>query len=255
MAAPAGLLIWLCANVQVGGDSILNWCTGFLDPFARLLGLDGVILMAFLLGFPANEIVIPIIIMAYLSTGSLLEFDSLDEEIEARKGRGCHLFIFSGGNPLAREQETIALCNKHTDCVFAAFTPPRFITGELCADLLRVRNLFPAIQVDEDGADATRATALLRRYKLPFGVACRCTAENAERVATELYYDRVIATGAKFCWFFYLPGLRTGAAGQPGAAGGHSPACAGVPQEQAPSDIGFLGRTQPLGGRPQGGTA
>ena len=100
-----------------------------------------------------------------------MEFDSLDEEIEARKGRGCHLFIFSGGNPLAREQETIALCNKHTDCVFAAFTPPRFITGELCADLLRVRNLFPAIQVDEDGADATRATALLRRYKLPFGVA------------------------------------------------------------------------------------
>lgn len=85
-----------------------------------------------------------------------MEFDSLDEEIEARKGRGCHLFIFSGGNPLAREQETIALCNKHTDCVFAAFTPPRFITGELCADLLRVRNLFPAIQVDEDGADATR---------------------------------------------------------------------------------------------------
>ena len=205
VAAPAGLLIWLCANVQVGGDSILNWCTGFLDPFARLLGLDGVILMAFLLGFPANEIVIPIIIMAYLSTGSLLEFDSLDEEIEARKGRGCHLFIFSGGNPLAREQETIALCNKHTDCVFAAFTPPRFITGELCADLLRVRNLFPAIQVDEDGADATRATALLRRYKLPFGVACRCTAENAERVATELYYDRVIATGAKFCWFFTCP--------------------------------------------------
>ncbi|MCQ4720942.1 hypothetical protein NE659_27205, partial [Flavonifractor plautii] len=100
------------------------------------------------------------------------------------------------------EQETIALCNKHTDCVFAAFTPPRFITGELCADLLRVRNLFTAIQVDEDGADATRATALLRRYKLPFGVACRCTAENAEQVATELYYDRVIATGAKFCWFF-----------------------------------------------------
>ena len=58
LAAPAGLLIWLCANVQVGGDSILNWCTGFLDPLARLLGLDGVILMAFLLGFRANEIVL-----------------------------------------------------------------------------------------------------------------------------------------------------------------------------------------------------
>ena len=78
VAAPAGLVIWLCANVQVGGMSVLAQCTGFLDPFAHLLGMDGVILMAFILGFPANEIVIPIIIMAYLSTGSLLEFDSLD---------------------------------------------------------------------------------------------------------------------------------------------------------------------------------
>ena len=75
VAAPAGLLIWLCANVKVGGGSILDWCTGFLDPFARLLGLDGVILMAFLLGFPANEIVLPIIIMAYLSSGSLLALE------------------------------------------------------------------------------------------------------------------------------------------------------------------------------------
>ena len=66
VAAPAGLVIWLCANVQVGGVSVLAHCTGFLDPFARLLGLDGVILMAFILGFPANEIVIPIIIMSYL---------------------------------------------------------------------------------------------------------------------------------------------------------------------------------------------
>ena len=77
VAAPAGLVIWLCANVQVGGASILDWCTGFLDPFAQLLGLDGVILMAFLLGFPANEIVLPIILMAYLSTGSLLELGDL----------------------------------------------------------------------------------------------------------------------------------------------------------------------------------
>lgn len=77
VAAPAGLVIWLCANVQVGGNSILNWCTGFLDPFARLLGLDGVILMAFVLGFPANEIVVPVMLMAYLSTGSLTEMGDL----------------------------------------------------------------------------------------------------------------------------------------------------------------------------------
>ena len=79
VAAPAGLLIWLMANIRVGNLSLLSNCSNFLDPFARLLGMDGVILMAFLLGFPANEIVLPIIIMAYLSQGSLTEFESLLE--------------------------------------------------------------------------------------------------------------------------------------------------------------------------------
>lgn len=55
VAAPAGLLIWILANVTISDVSILNYCTDFLDPFARLMGLDGVILMAFILGFPANE--------------------------------------------------------------------------------------------------------------------------------------------------------------------------------------------------------
>ena len=78
VAAPAGLVIWLCANVTVGGTSLLDWCTGFLDPFGRLIGLDGTILMAFLLGFPANEIVIPIILMSYLSTGTIQDAGNLD---------------------------------------------------------------------------------------------------------------------------------------------------------------------------------
>ncbi len=73
VAAPAGLVIWLMANVQVAGASLLAHCAGFLDPFARLFGLDGVILLAFILGLPANEIVIPLIIMAYLAQGSLVE--------------------------------------------------------------------------------------------------------------------------------------------------------------------------------------
>lgn len=77
VALPAGVIIWLMANLTWGGESLLALCAGFLDPFARLIGLDGVILIAFLLGFPANEIVIPIIIMAYLSTGSLLELGDL----------------------------------------------------------------------------------------------------------------------------------------------------------------------------------
>ncbi len=77
IAAPAGLVIWILANVQVGGLTLLAHGTAFLDPFARFFGLDGVILMAFILGLPANEIVIPIILMTYLSRGSILEYDSL----------------------------------------------------------------------------------------------------------------------------------------------------------------------------------
>lgn len=73
VAAPAGLIIWLCANVQVADATVLEHITGFLDPLGRLMGMDGVILMAFILGWPANEIVVPIMLMAYLSQGTLVE--------------------------------------------------------------------------------------------------------------------------------------------------------------------------------------
>lgn len=78
VAAPAGLVIWLLANITVSGTTLLGYCAGFLDPFARFLGMDGVILLAFILGLPANEIVFPIIIMAYMASGSLVELDNLN---------------------------------------------------------------------------------------------------------------------------------------------------------------------------------
>jgi ferrous iron transport protein B len=77
VAAPAGVIIWIMANIYAGNQSLLSHCANFLDPLAKFLGLDGYILMAFILGFPANEIVIPIIIMSYMATGSMLELDSL----------------------------------------------------------------------------------------------------------------------------------------------------------------------------------
>lgn len=73
VAAPAGLAIWLLANVTVGDTTLLNCITGFLDPFGRFIGMDGVIVTAFLLGLPANEIVIPLIVMTYMQQGSLAE--------------------------------------------------------------------------------------------------------------------------------------------------------------------------------------
>ena len=78
VAAPAGFVIWLLANTQADGASLLTLFADFLDPFARFLGLDGFILLAFILGFPANEIVIPILIMGYLSAGSLTDYTSIE---------------------------------------------------------------------------------------------------------------------------------------------------------------------------------
>ena len=71
VAAPAGALIWLLSSLRVGDVSLLARMAAFLDPFATLMGLDGMILTGFILGFPANEIVLPITMMGYLSVGSL----------------------------------------------------------------------------------------------------------------------------------------------------------------------------------------
>ena len=76
VAAPIGIVIWLFANVCIGGNSILFYLANFLDPFAKLMGLDGYILTAFILGIPANEIVLPIILMSYMSTGSLVDIEN-----------------------------------------------------------------------------------------------------------------------------------------------------------------------------------
>ncbi|MFY9177952.1 MAG: ferrous iron transport protein B [Caldicoprobacterales bacterium] len=78
VAAPAGLIIWLMANLTIGGISLLNHSASFLEPFGRLLGMDGYIILAFILGLPANEIVIPIIIMSYSASGVMIELDSLE---------------------------------------------------------------------------------------------------------------------------------------------------------------------------------
>ncbi|CAH0122243.1 MULTISPECIES: nucleoside recognition domain-containing protein [unclassified Paenibacillus] len=78
VAAPAGIITWILGNIYVGGDSVLNHMAAFFDPFAHAIGLDGFILMAFILGLPANEIVLPILLMGYLSSGAMVDADGLD---------------------------------------------------------------------------------------------------------------------------------------------------------------------------------
>lgn len=78
VAIPAGAITWILGNIYIGDMSIISHIAAFFDPFARVIGLDGFIIMAFILGLPANEIVLPILLMAYLSTGTMIEYDSLE---------------------------------------------------------------------------------------------------------------------------------------------------------------------------------
>jgi ferrous iron transport protein B len=107
VAAPAGLIIWILANVHVGEVSLIQYTANILDPLAYYLGLDGFILMAFILGFPANEIVIPILIMSYMSTGQMIELDNLEALRE--------LFIANGWTWLTAVC-TMLFCLNHFPC-------------------------------------------------------------------------------------------------------------------------------------------
>lgn len=78
VAAPAGVLTWILANITIGDVSILLHIVNFLDPLGKIIGLDGYILMAFIIGLPANEIVLPILLMGYLSTGALIDVDGIE---------------------------------------------------------------------------------------------------------------------------------------------------------------------------------
>ena len=77
VSAPAGFVIWILTNINILGVNILNHISNFLNPIGSFIGLDGVILTSFILGFPANEIVLPIIIMGYMSSNIMLDISDL----------------------------------------------------------------------------------------------------------------------------------------------------------------------------------
>lgn len=116
VAAPAGLIIWVLANIQTGHTTLLACCTDFLQPFGALLGVDGVIIMAFLLGFPANEIVIPIILMAYMANGALTDYSSLEQ---------LHTVLTDNGWTWQTALSTMILCLFHFPCGTTCLTIKR----------------------------------------------------------------------------------------------------------------------------------
>ncbi|MBQ8409839.1 MAG: ferrous iron transport protein B [Clostridia bacterium] len=143
-AIPAGILIWLMANLRVGDTTPLAICSDFLDPFARLMGLDGVILIAFILGLPANEIVIPIIIMAYTSSNTLIDISNLSQLKELFVSNGwtyetalCTMLFSLFHWPCATTLLTVKKETGHVKWTLAAAIIPT-ILGIACCILVNV---------------------------------------------------------------------------------------------------------------------
>lgn len=139
IAAPAGLLIWILANVTVGDTTILNICTEFLDPIAQFIGLDGAILIAFILGFPANEVVMPIILMVYLSQSGLSEIPNLIQLKEILLANGwtlttaiCTLIFILFHFPCSTTCITIYKETKSVKWTVVSFLLPLVVGCVLC---------------------------------------------------------------------------------------------------------------------------
>ena len=139
VAAPAGLLLWILANVDAGGMSLLAHCAQALDPIGRVLGLDGAILLAFLLGIPANEIVVPILIMTYMAGGSLTEL-SLQQLQALLLANGwtwrtavCMVVFSLLHWPCATTLATIYRETKSLKWTAASFLVPTLCGAALCA--------------------------------------------------------------------------------------------------------------------------
>jgi len=148
VAAPAGAVLWLLANLSIGDTTLLAHCASFFDPFARLLGLDGVILLSFILGLPANEIVIPIMVMTYQATGILNEPSSLEELGTLLRANGwtattavCVLVFFLFHWPCSTTLLTIKRETGSVKWTAVAALLPTLIGMTLCALVATVSRL------------------------------------------------------------------------------------------------------------------
>ncbi len=147
-----------------------------------------------------------------------LTFDEIDSIIAQGKQLGVYMYIYTGGEPLVRKKDLIALCEKHNDCVFLSFTNATLIDEAFAKEMLRVKNFIPAISVegDKESHDGRRgegsydkvvsAMGILKENRLPFGISCCYTSQNLDSISSETFYDQMIEWGAAFVWYFhYMP--------------------------------------------------
>ncbi|MBE7050487.1 MAG: ferrous iron transport protein B [Ruminococcaceae bacterium] len=125
VAFPAGIVLWLVVNIKVSGTSLINYMISFLDPLGKLMGMDGTMLASFILGIPANEIVLPIALMIYSSGSVLTSFESSRGILEILSNNGwtvttavCVIFFFIMHWPCST---TLMTVKKETDSFLWAF--------------------------------------------------------------------------------------------------------------------------------------
>ena len=147
-----------------------------------------------------------------------LTFDEIDSIITQGKEMGVYMYIYTGGEPLVRKKDLIALCEKHSDCQFLSFTNATLIDEAFADEMLRVKNFIPAISIEgfEAATDGRRgngtyqkvirAMAILKEKHLPFGLSCCYTSQNLDSISSYEFIDQMVEWGARFVWYFhYMP--------------------------------------------------
>lgn len=139
VALPAGLLIWVLNSLTINGTSVILYISTFLNPFAVMLGIDGMILTAFIIGLPANEIVMPIALMCYTGASGLVSANNISavSQILAENGwnviTALCVMIFSLCHfPCATTLLTIKKETRSLKWTFTAFLLPTAVGILLC---------------------------------------------------------------------------------------------------------------------------
>ena len=147
-----------------------------------------------------------------------LSMEEMRSIVSQGKALGTHVYMMTGGEPLLRKKEILALCEENPDCVFMAYTNGTLIDEAFCKEVRRVGNLAFALSIEgtETSNDLRRgegayartmqAMALLRQYRCFYGVSVCYTRQNFDAVTSDEFTDKLIACGAKYAWYFnYMP--------------------------------------------------
>lgn len=145
-----------------------------------------------------------------------LTFEDMDKIVTEGKELGVYLYMMTGGEPLVRKKDILRLCEKHNDCMFAAYTNSTLIDEELCKEVVKLGNLTFMLSIEgtPQTNDARRgvghydavmkAMDLLKKYGIVFGTSICYTRANIEAVTSEEFFRFIASKGARFGFFFHF---------------------------------------------------